>query len=249
MLAVTPDSFVPADHPIRRIKPIHSPTVSTPIDIASMLASTSSAVRSRGSFPRRRAASARSSRRGGNRATGGVPARRDRRGLQPRAVRGGGVDDLDACAAGAGLAALYVLERRHSMPDGSFCVPEITVLNRDEQPLAFIEVVHTHEPERAVAIAGALDIPLFIVPAPGVPMVRPPLQLEPLGVQTDEDRALFAAVQAFNEAPGSDVNWRFSYETVEDEHGRQVPWRFSGSAPSFGDGYPLVGMTPIVRRS
>ena len=78
---------------------------------------------------------------------------------------------LDILAGASSVA----LERRHSMPDGSFCVPDITVLNTDGQPLAFIEVVHTHEPERAVAIAGALDIPLFIVPAPGVPMVRPPL--------------------------------------------------------------------------
>ena len=151
---------------------------------------------------------------------------------------------LDMLAGASSVA----LERRHSMPDGSFCVPDITVLNTDGQPLAFIEVVHTHEPDRAVAIAGALDIPLFIVPAPGVPMVRPPLQPAPLGVQTDEDRALFAAVQAFSEAPGSDVNWRFSYETAEDEHGRQVPWRFSGSTPSFGDGYPLVGSAILAER-
>ena len=134
------------------------------------------------------------------------------------------------------------------MPGGEYCVPDITVLNTDEQPLAFIEVVRTHEPDRAVAVAGELDIPLFIVPAPGDPMVRPQLQPKPLGVRTPEDHALFAAVQAFNEAPGSDVNGRFSYETVEDEHGRQVPGRFSGSAPSFGDGYPLVGTAILAER-
>ena len=134
------------------------------------------------------------------------------------------------------------------MPGGKYCVPDITVLNTDEQPLAFIEVVRTHEPDRAVAVAGELDIPLFIVPAPGDPMVRPQLQPKPLGVRTPEDHALFAAVQAFNEAPGSDVNGRFSYETVEDEHGRQVPGRFSGSAPSFGDGYPLVGTAILAER-
>ena len=151
---------------------------------------------------------------------------------------------LDILAGAASVA----LERRHAMPDGSFCVPDITVLDPDEQPRAFIEVVHTHEPDRAVAVAGALDIPLFIVPAPGDPMARPPLQPEPLGVQTDEDRALFGSVQALYEATGSDTDWRFSYETVPDENGRQVPWRFSGSAPSFDDGYPLVGTAILAER-
>ena len=72
-------------------------------------------------------------------------------------------------------------------------------------------------------------------------MVRPPLHPEPLGVQTEEDRALCALVQAFYEAPGDDTNWRFVHETVPDANGRQVPWRFSGSAPSFDNGYPRVG--------
>ena len=101
---------------------------------------------------------------------------------------------------------------------------------------------------RAVVVAGELDIPLFVVPVPGDPMVRPQLQPKPLGVRTPEDHALFAAVQAFNEAPGSDVRHRFSYETVEDEHGRQVPWRFSGSARGFGNGYPLVGSAILAER-
>ena len=80
-------------------------------------------------------------------------------------------------------------------------------------------------------------------------MVRPHLcNRRRSACRPTEDRALFAAVQAFSEAPGSDVNWRFSYETAEDEHGRQVPWRFSGSAPSFGDGYPLVGTAILAER-
>ena len=66
-------------------------------------------------------------------------------------------------------ASSVALERRHSMPDGSFCVPDITVLDEAERPLAFIEVVHTHDPDHAVAIAGDLGIPLFVVPAPGDP--------------------------------------------------------------------------------
>ena len=141
------------------------------------------------------------------------------------------------------------MERRHAMPGGEYCVPDITVLDATKQPLAFIEVVCTHEPDRAVDVAREMDIPLFVVPVPGDPMVNPQLQPKPLGVRMPEDHALFAAVQAFNEAPGSAVRSRFSYETAEDEHGRQVPWRFSGSTPSFGDGYPLVGSAILAERA
>ena len=39
----------------------------------------------------------------------GLPARRDRRGLQPDGLRGGSVEDLDACAERLGVVAIYVL--------------------------------------------------------------------------------------------------------------------------------------------
>ena len=112
-------------------------------------------------------------------------------------------------------ASSVAIERRHSMSDGSPCIPDITVLNEAGRPSRS----YAPDPDHAVAIAGEMDIPLFVVLAPMVSMVRPPLQPEPHGVQTDED-----------------------------EHGRQVPRRFSGSAPSFGNDYPLVASAILAER-
>ena len=88
------------------------------------------------------------------------------------------------------------IERRHSMPSGSSCVPGITALDTAERPLAFIKVVRTHSTNRALDVARELNIPLVVLSAPGDPLVRSPLQREPFDVRTEEDRALFASAQA-----------------------------------------------------
>ena len=66
-------------------------------------------------------------------------------------------------------------EKQQSAPSGIRCRPDITVLNADGKPLAFIEVVRTHLSEQAVAVAGELDIPLFVIPAPDENVVQPAL--------------------------------------------------------------------------
>ena len=58
----------------------------------------------------RRAGDGRSGCLRGDRALGDVPAGRDRRGLQLVVYEGGSVGELEACAEGVGLAALYVLD-------------------------------------------------------------------------------------------------------------------------------------------
>ena len=134
-----------------------------------------------------------------------------------------------------------VAERRLTLADGSYCVPDITILDARGEPTALIEVQHTHAPERSLIAARERDIPLFVVPAPAdwvlAPGFAPP---EATGL-TDVDLALRELVDAFYRAPGSDLDRRFAYSTVEDDDGRLASGRYVGSAPRPGDRPPLHG--------
>ena len=134
-----------------------------------------------------------------------------------------------------------VAERRLPLAHGSYCVPDIAMLDERGEPTALLEVEHTHAPERSLIAARERDIPLFVVFAPAdwilEPGFPPP---EPWG-HTDEDRALREAADAFNRSPGSDFRRRFEYSTLEDDDGRLASGRYVGSAPGPADLPPLHG--------
>lgn len=138
-------------------------------------------------------------------------------------------------------AVRAVAERRLPLGDGSYCIPDITVLGASGEPTALLEVQHTHAPERSLIAARERDIPLFVVPAPADwsldPAFAPP---EPWG-NTAEDRAVREWTDAFNRLPGSEFSRRFEYSTVEDDAGHLASGRYVGSAPGPTDQPPLHG--------
>ena len=134
-----------------------------------------------------------------------------------------------------------VAERRLALADGSYCVPDITVLGAGGEPTALIEVEHTHGPERSLIAARERDIPLFVVPAPVDWMLEPAFAPPEPWVRTDVDRALREAADAFNRAPARDFERRFEYSTAEDDDGRLAFGRYVGSAPDTTDRPPLHG--------
>ena len=72
-------------------------------------------------------------------------------------------------------AARVVSEKRQAAPRSGYCQPDITILNSSDEPLVFIEVVHTHPPDKSVVVARELGIPVFVIPAPRETLVRPTL--------------------------------------------------------------------------
>ena len=138
-------------------------------------------------------------------------------------------------------AVSAVAERRLPLADGSYCIPDITVLGAGGEPTALIEVQHTHPPERSLVAARERDIPLFVVPAPADWVLEPGFAPPEASGHTDVDLALRELVDAFYRAPGSDLDRRFAYSTVEDDDGRLASARYVGSAPGPGDRPPLHG--------
>lgn len=138
-------------------------------------------------------------------------------------------------------AADAVAERRLPLADGSYCVPDITVLGAGGEPTVLLEVEHTHAPERSLIAAGERDIPLFVVPAPADWVLEPAFAPPEPWVRTDVDRALRAAADSFNRSPGSDLDHQFEYSTLEDDDGRLASGRYVGSAPGPTDWPPLHG--------
>ena len=145
-------------------------------------------------------------------------------------------------------------EKQQSAPSGKRCRPDITILNADRNPLAFIEVVRTHLSERAVAVAMELDIPLFVIPAPAEDVVRPSLgAARPWweSVPGFPDRDFAQAFETFTENRAAEVatelEWFAQPEAVEDEHGNVVWARFRGSAPDLdGMAYPSIGTALVA---
>ena len=134
-----------------------------------------------------------------------------------------------------------VAERRLPLKHGSYCVPDITILDAHGEPTALIEVQHTHAPERSLIAARERDIPLFVVPAPADWVLAPGFAPPETSGRTDVDLALREMVDAFFRAPGSDLDRRFAYSTVEGDDGRLASGRYVGSAPGPGDRPPLHG--------
>lgn len=134
-----------------------------------------------------------------------------------------------------------VAERRLALVNGSYCVPDITILGANGEPTALLEVEHTHAPERSLIAARERDIPLFVVPAPADWMLQPAFAPpEPWG-NTAEDRALREWSDAFNRSEGNELSYRFAYSTFEDDDGRLASGRYVGSAPGPTDRPPLHG--------
>ena len=134
-----------------------------------------------------------------------------------------------------------VAERRLPLADGSYCVPDIAMVDERGEPTALIEVQHTHAPERSLIAARERDIPLFVVPAPANSVIEPGFAPAEAWGHTDVDRALREAADAFYRSPGSDLGRRFSYSTFEDDDGRLASGRYVGSAPGPADRPPLHG--------
>ncbi|MCY3507112.1 MAG: hypothetical protein OXH41_13215 [Chloroflexi bacterium] len=132
-------------------------------------------------------------------------------------------------------------ERRLLLTDGSYCVPDISILGEGGEPTALLEVEHTHPPDRSLIAARERDIPLFVVPAPADWVLEPAFAPPEPWVHTAEDRALHEAADAFNRAAGDELNHRFAYSTTEDDDGRLASGRYVGSAPGAGDRPPLHG--------
>ena len=138
-------------------------------------------------------------------------------------------------------AADAVAERRLPLAEGSYCVPDITILDARGEPTALLEVEHTHPPDGSLIAARERDIPLFVVPAPADWVLEPGFAApEPVG-HTAVDRALREVTDAFYRSPGSDLDRRFAYSTVEDDDGRLASGRYVGSAPGRADLPPLHG--------
>ena len=147
-------------------------------------------------------------------------------------------------------------EKQQSAPSGIRCRPDITVLNADGKPLAFIEVVRRHLSEQAVAVARELDIPLFVIPAPDENVVQPALGAaapwwEHVSDFPDRDFAQASETLTQRRAAetATELEWFAVHETIEDEN-RNVVWsRFRGSVPDLdGMAYPAIG-TALVAKS
>ena len=111
-------------------------------------------------------------------------------------------------------------------------------------------------------MAGTLQHPLAAV---GFVVIQLSLDAMPQGVSAGAVHETTITITEQTSSPGTgggggggggssgpspsllDFEWN-AYETVPDTNGRQVPRRFSGSAPSFDDGYPLVGTAILAER-
>ena len=138
-------------------------------------------------------------------------------------------------------AAHAVAERRLPLADGSYCIPDITILSARGEPTALLEVEHTHAPERSLIAARERDIPLFVVSAPADWILEPGFAAPEPWLHTDEDRVLHEGADAFNRSLGDDFSRRFEYSTVEDDAGVLAFGRYVGSAPGLNDRPPLHG--------
>ncbi|MCY4393069.1 MAG: hypothetical protein OXE43_13635 [Chloroflexi bacterium] len=152
--------------------------------------------------------------------------------------RPGGHDHLFDLLDGAADA---VAERRLPLAQGSYCQPDITILDAEGEPTALLEVEHTHPPAGSLIAARERDIPLFVALAPADWMIEPAFPPPEAGGHMDVDRALRELTDAFYRSPGSDFDRRFAYSTVEDVDGHLTSGRYIGSAPGAGDRPPLHG--------
>ena len=149
-------------------------------------------------------------------------------------------------------AARVVSEKRQAAPESGYCQPDITILNALDELLVFIEVVHTHPPEKSVAVAHELRIPLFVIPAPRETLVRPTLgaarpwgELVPGFLDDEINREMASAHESYVEswmAAPAEESGRALMETIMDDAGR-VAWSwFAGSPPDLDNpSYPTVG--------
>ncbi len=134
-----------------------------------------------------------------------------------------------------------VTERRLPLDQGSYCQPDITILDAEGEPTALLEVQHTHPPAGSLIAAHERDIPLFLALAPADWMIEPGFPSPEAGGHTDTDRDLRELTDSFYRSPGSDLDRRFAYSTVEDDDGRLASGRYIGSTPGPGDRPPLHG--------
>ena len=143
-------------------------------------------------------------------------------------------------------------EKRQTAPESGYCQPDITILNALDEPLVFTEVVHTHPPEKSMAVAHELRIPLFVIAAPRETLVRPTLGaarpwwgLVPGLLDDETNREMASAYESYLEswiAAPADEPGHAQMETIVDDDARVVWSRFRGSAPDLDSpSYPTVG--------
>ena len=155
-------------------------------------------------------------------------------------------------------AARVVSEKRQAAPRSGYCQPDITILNSGDEPLAFIEVVHTHPPDKSAVVADELKIPVFVIPAPRETLVRPTLgaarpwwEFVPGFLDDEVNREMARGYESYVESriagPAQELEWYGEHETIVDDDGRVVWSRFRGSPPDLDNqSYPTVGSALIA---
>ncbi len=127
-------------------------------------------------------------------------------------------------------AAHVVSEKRQAAPRSGYCQPDITILNSSDEPLVFIEVVHTHPPDKSVVVARELGIPVFVIPAPRETLVRPTLgaarpwwEFVPGFLDDEVNREMARAYESYVESriagPAQELEWYAEHETIVDDDG------------------------------
>lgn len=133
-------------------------------------------------------------------------------------------------------AGYVVNEERQTLPDGRYCVPDITVLNTHREPISFIEVHWSSKKGKSKEIAEELGIPLFVFNASEdqstavPPLYRNLPYFERLEDISDEEKRHMRAMH------------RAASELFE-KHGNADPSLWSEMVMSFDDTGEFAGST------
>ena len=148
-------------------------------------------------------------------------------------------------------AGFVVMEKYQSAPVSGRCCPDLTILNTHREPMAFIEIVQSNRPQKAVRVAEELGIPLFTILAPYRRSLRPGLQpsrprwdLDP-DLSEDAKRQMSFMDQVADELMrrngDGDSTWA-NLDMMLDEDGNLGYASFRGSPPDLsGPAFPRTG--------
>ena len=148
-------------------------------------------------------------------------------------------------------AGSVVMELQQSAPIGGRCRPDITILDTNCEPQAFIEIVRSNRPTNSLRVAEELDIPLFTILAPhrqslvpGLMPSRPWWGFDPTLPESARQQMYFmeqVADELMRRNGDGNSMWA-NLDMMLDDDGKLVFASFRGSPPDLaGPTFPRAG--------
>ena len=148
-------------------------------------------------------------------------------------------------------AGFVEMEKYQYAPRSGRCCPDVTILNTNREPMAFIEIVRYSRPRNSLRVAEELGIPVFTILAPHRKSLRPGLQtarpwwdLDPTLPEEIRRQMSFmeeVADELMSRHQDGDSTWS-ELDMMVDEEGQLGYARLRGSPPDLsGPTFPRTG--------